>query len=119
MFRPLKKSISWHCPFKKFNRSGREESVLLEGILEYEVGMVDVGDGLVVLGLAVGEEGRGEDAPEGVDQRDRQEDYEQKSARIAIQHFSLKRFLNDDNNSILIIPPPRQLLIIVPIQIEI
>jgi hypothetical protein len=45
--------------------------------------MIDVGDGLVVLGLAVGEEGRSEDAPEGVDQRDRQEDDEQKSARIS------------------------------------
>ncbi len=44
--------------------------------------MIDVGDGLVVLGLAVREEGRGEDAPEGVDQRDRQEDDEQKSARF-------------------------------------
>jgi hypothetical protein len=55
--------------------------------------MIDVGDGLVILGLAVGEEGRGEDAPEGVDQRDRQEDDEQKSARIVISFLISKESL--------------------------
>ena len=76
--------------------------------------MIDVGDGLVVLGLAVGEEGRGEDAPEGVDQRDRQEDDEQKSARIVI------RFLISTDSLIMITIrfyyPPPHLLVVVPIQ---
>ena len=61
------------------HQSGEGEGVILEGVLLDEVGVVNVGDGLVVLGLAVREEGGGEDAPEGVDQGDGQEYDEQKS----------------------------------------
>jgi hypothetical protein len=49
-----------------------------------ELWMVNIRDGLVILGLAVGEEGRGEDAPEGVDQGDGQEDDEQKSVILIL-----------------------------------
>ena len=47
-----------------------------------KVGMINVRDRLVVLWLAVWEEGRGEDAPEGVDQGDGQKDNEEKSEKF-------------------------------------